>query len=571
MMVNKFKKITLITIIVISALVPIFFIDDIFNSDTLENSNHTFSTDLNTNLFTKDDYTPILDEPLQGLGNITVTKFNFDEEGLYNNSEVYPNLVDDLISGALNITYLTTSYLETVEIAQFNNLDESLPHSDEVTVLLNESISVQYNSSIENSEGYLIYSPRLSPINLLQVFVQNQSDPNIIELAEEDYTLDSKDFLKFNYDNYFGTDFHNFSLYIIFEYDLKAHGWELSQSSEETLEITQQEQSFTPSFYYNFTLTGQKLTENFTTNPTTLAENLIVEVIIDPLDKHLFFDHSLEINDQDISDFLELDDKINVTISADAKLFSLSFKANFTLRFEDPVDYSWAIDRLIGDRNIRQRIYFPSLIAGPEHIFLKNIKLIEKTIIYDQVIRNNSLFERPVNYFDIVELVTQESIENSLIFTDNAVKRKGLKLTVPYLIVGETNPCTVNYDATSDLKIIVSDSTRMPLVGYRVELIYFGIKYGTFISNDLIQPMTATYSDENGEVMIENVPNGNYTVRIYQGDTLVFEKLVNTFREVNYLVTDIVHFPLWILIFGGFCGILLLIGLALYFNYKKRS
>ena len=83
--------------------------------------------------------------------------------------------------------------------------------------------------------------------------------------------------------------------------------------------------------------------------------------------------------------------------------------------------------------------------------------------------------------------------------------------------------------------------------------------------------MTATYSDENGEVMIENVPNGNYTVRIFQGDTLVFEKLVNTFREVNYLVTDIVHFPIWILIFGGFCGVLLLIGLALYFNYKKRS
>ncbi len=571
MMVNKLKKITLITIIVISALVPIFFMDDIFNNNTLENNNHTLSTDLNTNLFTKDDYTPILDEPLQGLGNITVTKLNFDEEGLYNNSEVYPNLIDDLISGALNITYLNTTYLETVEIAQFNNLDESLPHSDKVTVLLNESISVQYNSSIENSEGYLIYSPRLSPINLIQVFVQNQSDPDIIELAEEDYSLDSSDFLKFNYDNYFTTDFHNFSLYLIFEYDLKAHGWELSQSSDETLEITLQEQSFTPSFYYNFTLTGQKLTGNFTTNPTTLAENLIVEVIIDPLDKHLFFDHNLEINDQDISDFLELDDKINVTISADAKLFSLSFKANFTLRFEDPVDYSWAIDRLIGDRNIRQRIYFPSLIAGPEHIFLKDIKLIEKTIIYDQVIKNSSLFERPVNYFDIVELVTQESIENSLIFTDNAVKRKGLKLTVPYLIVGETNPCTVNYDATSDLKIIVTDSTRMPLVGYRVELIYFGIKYGTFISNDLIQPMTATYSDENGEVMIENVPNGNYTVRIYQGDTLVFEKLVNTFREVNYLVTDVVHFPLWILIFGGICGILLLIGLALYFNNMKRS
>jgi hypothetical protein len=294
-------------------------------------------------------------------------------------------------------------------------------------------------------------------------------------------------------------------------------------------------------------------------------------LLIDPLDKHFFFDHTLEINEQVISDFLTLDNRINVTISADAKLFSLAFKANFTLRFEDPVDYSWAIDRLIGERNIRQRVYFPSLIEGPEHIFLHKIKLLENTIIYDQVLDNNSLFERPVNYFDIVELVTQESIENSLIFTDNAVKRKGLEIVVPYLIVGETNPCTVNYDATNDLQIIITDSIRMPLVGYRVELIYFGLKYGTFISNDLTQPMTAMYSDENGEVLIENVPNGNYTVRIYQGNTIVFETRVNTFREVNYLVTNIVHFPLWIIIFGGICGFILLIGLVFYFNYMKRS
>jgi hypothetical protein len=202
---------------------------------------------------------------------------------------------------------------------------------------------------------------------------------------------------------------------------------------------------------------------------------------------------------------------------------------------------------------------------------LRDIKLLENTLIFDQVIENSSLFDRPVNCFDIVELVTQESIENSLIFTDNAVKRKGLKIVVPYLIVGETNPCTVNYESTNDLKIIITDNTRMPLVGYRLELIYFGIKYGTYISNDLNQPMSKTYSDENGVVLIENVPNGNYTVRIYQGNTLVSETLVNTFREVNYLVTDIVHFPVWILIFGGISVIILLIGLALYFNYMKRS
>ena len=570
MMDNNYKKIAIVTILILSALVPIIYLDDDIKYNTLDYNDNYFDVDPNSSLFSDEDYVPILDDPLQGLGNITITKFTFNEEGLFNHSDEYPNLVDDLSSGALNITYLSTHYLETIEIAQFNNLDESLLESDKITVSINESISIQYNSSIENSEGFLIYNPILFPRNLKQVFVQNQSDPGIIEVTDDEYSLDANSSLIFNYQNYFETNFHNFSMYFIFEYDLTPQGWELSQSSEETLTITQQEQNFSPSFYYNFTLTGRKLTGNWTA-PSTLADNLVIELIVDPLDKNLFYDHILEINNQTVSDFLELDNKINITISADSKLFSLEFKANFTLRFEDPVDYSWAIDRLIEDRNIRQRIYFPSLVAGPEHIFLRDITLIENTIISDQIISNSSVFERSVNYYDVIVFVTQETIENSLVFTENAVKRKGLKLTVPYLIVGETNPCLLNYYALNDLKIIITDNIRMPLVGYRIELIYFGKKYGTYISNDLIQPMAKTYSDENGEILIENVPNGNYTVKVYDGNTLIAETLINTFREVNYFQTDVPHFPLWILIVGGISGILLLIGLVLYFNNKKRS
>ncbi|MFX1287564.1 MAG: carboxypeptidase-like regulatory domain-containing protein [Promethearchaeota archaeon] len=578
MMDNNFKKITIITILILVGLVPIIFTDDIIYYNTLENNNQSLGTNLNTSLFSKDDYVPILEAPLQGLGNISITKFSFNEEGLFNYSYFYPNLDDDLISGALNITYLSTTYLETVKIAHFNNLDESLPQSDRIIVLLNESISIQYNSSIENSERFLIYNPKLYPRNLKQVFIQNQSDTNIVELSEEDYSLDYIDYLKFNYQNYFGTNFHNFSMYFIFEYDLIPQDWELIQSSEETLTMTQQEQSFTPRFYYNFNLTGTKLTNNVTA-PATPADNLVVEVIIDPLDKTLFYDHILKINDQNILDFLEQDNKINVTISADAKLFSLEFKLNFTLRFEDPVDFSWAIDRLIGDRNIRQRIYFPSLIAGPDHIFLRNITLLESTLILDQVqkdemdkfIGNSSLFKRPVNCYDVVTSITQGTIDDSLIFTENAIKRKGLKLTIPYLIVGETNPFSVNYDATNDLKIIITDNIRMPLIGYRIELLYFGKKYGTYISNNLTQPMATTYSDENGVVLIENVPNGNYSVRIYQENTMIFETIINTFRDINSIKTDIFHFPLLILIFGGLSGILFLIGLVFYFKYNKHK
>ena len=570
MMNTNYRKFLIVLFVVLSSIIPLIFMDDIVNYNSLDRENFNINIDPKIQIFSKDDYTPILDAPEQGLGNITITKLTFNEEGIFNRSDRYPNLVDDLISGALNITYLGTQYMQTNEIAQFNNLDKSLPDSDEITVLINESISVQYNSSIGGSEGYLIYSPRLLPRVLNQVLVQNESSSIIEELSEDEYSLDVDDYLIFDYQNYFQDNFHNFSIYLIFEYKLTAYGWELAQDPKNILTLTQQEQTFSPSFHYNFTLTGLKDPDNLTVSFIP-ADNLVVELIVNPLDKNLFYDQQLKINDQVVNDFLEQDNLINVTISADAKLFSLTFKTNFTLKFENSVDYSWAIDRLIEGRNVRERIYFPSLISGPKHIYLQNVSLIENTITINQIISNSSLFDRPVNYFDVIVSITQSSIDYSLIFTENAVKRKGLRLTIPYLILGETNPFLLKYDATNDLKIVITDNIRMPLVGYRIELLYFGKVFGTYISNDLTQPMAPAYSNENGEILIENVPNGNYTVKIYQDNVIIMDALINTFSEVNYINTRVPYFPLWILVFGGINGALILIGLIIYFNHKRRS
>ncbi len=568
---SNYRKSIIIVIILMSTIISLILIDPSsnFSSLNLENNDNPIIPELSS--FSEDDYSPIINTPEQGLGNITITQFSFDEEGVFNQSEKYPNLVDDLSSGALKISYLETTYLETTEIAQFNNLDDSIPRSNKITVLINESISVQFNSSIENSEGYLIYNPLLYPRVLNQVLVKNNTDPIIEELNEADYTIDSNNYFVFNYQNFFSATFHNFSLYFIFEYSLTLETWDLTQNPNDDLSLTQQIQTFSPSFYYNFTLIGTKISGNLT-KPPEPADNLVLEIIVNPLDKDLFFGHILDIDDQIKVNFLEPDKKINVTISADAKLFSLKFSANFTMMFENSVDFSWAIDRLIGERNIRERIYFPSLISGPEHIILKNITLVESTIIVDQIISNSSLFDRNVNVFDEIISIGQETIENSLIFTKNAVKRKGLNLVIPYLIAGETNPCSLKYSATNDLKIVITDSIRMPLVGYRIELKYYGKNYGTYISNNFTQPMASAYSDENGEILIENVPNGNYTVKVYQGTVLITELQINTFREVNYLITDVIHFPLWILIFGGISVILILLGLLLYFkNYRYKG
>ena len=70
---NKFKKIAIISILILMSLVPIVFIGEIFQNNTLENNKQRTAADLNTNLFPSDDNDPILDEPLQGLGNISIS------------------------------------------------------------------------------------------------------------------------------------------------------------------------------------------------------------------------------------------------------------------------------------------------------------------------------------------------------------------------------------------------------------------------------------------------------------------------------------------------------------------
>ncbi len=199
-------------------------------------------------------------------------------------------------------------------------------------------------------------------------------------------------------------------------------------------------------------------------------------------------------------------------------------------------------------------IYFISMVTGPPHIFLKNVVLYETAIPIDQVVEVSSLFNREVLFFDANASVP---------------RHYGLKVDIPYLIVGETCPISIKYLATQTLTIVVTDTIKMPLVGANVEILYFGAMYGTYISNKSVQPINPGRTDENGQVVLYDVPRGNYTVRIIWQGKLVKETTVNTDKEVNYVFTRVPHFPLWILIFGITTVITTAVGLMYYLKNKK--
>ena len=125
--------------------------------------------------------------------------FNELEQGFFIYNSTYPQIWADYNSTNLDREYLGMKFIGTIEPAIVDNLNENIKDNRIIKVKLNESIFVEYN---DLTQGFFIYHPRLTPCDLTQFFVEN--DTTIFELdAETDYSIDNDDFIVFNYKNYF--------------------------------------------------------------------------------------------------------------------------------------------------------------------------------------------------------------------------------------------------------------------------------------------------------------------------------------------------------------------------------
>ncbi|MFX0056871.1 MAG: hypothetical protein ACFE85_00980 [Candidatus Hodarchaeota archaeon] len=569
-MLNKYKKIVVITSIILISFVPIIEIAINCNSVSTDEifSNNSYYP--KSQALSMEDFTPIIENQNHGLGNVTITNVTFNEEGFFNYSLDYPNLDDDLTSGALEMSYNNTDYIETIKFAQSDNLNESLVYSNIITVVLNESIKVSYNTSIGGSEGFLIYKTSLASSQLIRFQFQNDSSSQLVDLVEGDYSIDTSKFIVFDYSNYFGVVSHNFTMHLIWEVNISLINWNIFQDNNEEIVVTLQEQELRPQFSYNFIVLAYKYNRTSVIGEI-IAPNLEIDLKLYPLDRNQLKNHTLEVNEVVVTNFLDMNNNINATINAIPGLFRMNFTTNFTIRFENPMDYSWTIDRLVKNDNVRERIYIPTLLEGPDHIYLSQVVIFETSITINQVISNSSLFDRDVLNFDANLTVVEEHYQHSLIFTENSIRKKGLKIVIPYLIKGESNPFFITYNANNDLLVIVTDNIRMPVSNLNIEIYYYDKPYGTYISNDFVQPSAPIITDVNGKALLRNLITGNYTLKIYRKNVLIKETIINTFSEVHNIYTEILHFPIWIIIFGLISGIIFLIGFIIYLNSKRKQ
>ncbi|MCK4480029.1 MAG: hypothetical protein KAV01_05845, partial [Candidatus Lokiarchaeota archaeon] len=422
-MTNKKRNYTIKFLLV---LVTIFFISIPLMLGDLKSDFNTVLYDPNPKIsdFSKDDFNAILTEEKHGLGNISIYDIDFSdlEMGFITYNETYPLIWEDYISKDLNITQLNMQFNETIDPAIVDNLNENITDSNSITVKLNESLFVEYN---DLTEGYLIYLPRLVPCDLLQFSVNNGTD-NFELIEETDYTVDKDNFIVFSYESYFNISVTtNFTMYLIWEYTLELNDWSLSQIFGNDLIIEDEEQDFTTDFNYYFILTGKEYNESILIpSEPIFADNIDIALTINHPDMDLFTNHILELNNEivDIAGHLNPDDTIDVSLadhfSGELSEFSLNFTLQFTFKFIEPVGETWAIDRLVELNDIRQRIYFASIINGPQHIYLKYLSFYEPTIYADQILSNTSLFERDFAYFFLNTTLTG---------------RYGIKVSVPYL------------------------------------------------------------------------------------------------------------------------------------------
>lgn len=559
----KYLSIFTVTIVIFSICLPTLLQNWNGNSNSLFSHNNALKDHINISNFSKENYSAILSEEKHGLGNITVTDllFNQLELGIYSYNDIYPLLTEDYNSTAINMTIEDFKFINVTTPAKHDNLDNIISNKNNITLMLNESLYFKYNDS---KTGYLIYLSRLFKCRLIDFYIQNGTD--IVKLEEKiDFYFDNYDFIVFHYKDFlrenptfnFSGAIFNFSMHFIWEWDLLIEDWELIQNNGLTIEKALED--YPVDFAYSFHLTGRKYNQS-EIGQYILVDNLFVALRIDLFDKDLLNNYILELNDEivDINSHLNPNNSINVLLSdsftPNYNNFRLNFTTIFTLQFDNPVGKLWSIDRLVAKRNIRERIYFASITAGPKHFYLKSLSFYEPSILFEEMISAFSLFDRQVDF---------EYINTSTLGETRLI------VTVPYLILGETCPFTLKYETTTALKIIITDIIRMPLIGAKIKLFYYGKEYGTYISSNRVQPISLGKTDENGEVILNNVVIGNYTVKVYYRNSFLKEASVNTYKENNYVRTNIPHFPLWIVVFGALNGIIIVIGVLFYFKNKK--
>lgn len=492
------------------------------------------------------DYEPVISESIHGKGNMTIIDMLFTEQGFIFRTG-YEDIIEDRTAKNLIPRDYKLTFIKTLVHANFDILD-TRENNEIMKVRFNDSITFDYN---ENASGRLMYKSNLQPATLIEVYL------NGTLLPEANYTIDEEDAFVYYYRNQHNND--NGTLHFSFIYDdysVVISEWGINQFAGQNLYMTDITQDLSVRYNYGFKIHAyEQAGQAF-----SFADNLSLTFLfsIQDSEKLSSFQYAINGTAKTVDDHKNSKNWFNGSCLANQTEISLNFSAAFTVKFNDVCHDFWAVDRLVWMKNIRERIYFLSIVDGPS-LNIQDIQFNELNIYSGQYLNVRSNFERTTTVYNL-----------NLTGGGGLDKTPGLKISAPYFIKNEVLAVIVEYFTNDSLSIIVTDQVLNPVEGVYLKFYYFNQTYGTYISAIKSQPIPEKFTDFAGEVTLENIPRGLYRVDVYNSlNQFIINGTVDTSISINYINTPIPHIPTTILFFSVLYSIILVIGIWIYLKNKN--
>jgi len=355
----------------------------------------------------------------------------------------------------------------------------------------------------------------------------------------------------------------------VIDYNLTISNWYLSQHDMEN-EIGKQfltEKINDVKAYYNYSIAPGYSGLNLTTK---LLINLPDASYLKGFSMNRYSGNIHSPVATHIDDYTKhTNNSIEYTLTANGTEYSINFNTNFTLEFINTAGPNyWSLDALVGNLDLRKRTYEISCVAGPSILPISYFYFNETTLPYTDGISIDSELGRPVQREDM-----NYTNANSIKIGPAWTTLKFLAMSSSefyYLVRGETDRITYHYHTSHSLSIVIMDNTKLPIKDAELLIYYQDVLFGTVMSASETYQIATKYTDSQGQVFISNVPYGAYTVAIYYKGHFVQNETASPTLSLNYFISDIPHFPTWVVIFSITNALLVITGLYIYKKNQKR-
>lgn len=467
-------------------------------------------------------------------------------------------LASAILENRVNFTYLGYKFLSVQKIASNETMDWS-QKKGYMTIRVNETARFYYWQNYTQKE--------ISIISELKGGIIRQVTVNGTQIPLENITtLNGGYFYNFSY--YYNLN-KNGSLIMgfVFDYNLTISNWYITQHDMSSLlgktYLTQKSQIIDA--YYNYSLSpgssGLNMTGKFIINlpdavklnQTSINMSLYTGDIHSPSTFERYTNYTKHSN---LS--------IEFTNNANGTLYAINFKTNFTIEFK----YSngpnfWSKDSLIQNRDIRRRYYEISVVAGPTIIPVSLFYFNESSIPFDDVLSISSELGRVLSKSNMnYTLTSLGPIGTTFKF------EKPSETNYYYLVYGETDRISIQYKSKYTLNLVITDKAQIPVRDVQLVIYYQDVLYGTVMSATQTFQIAPQFTDSLGQAVIKEVPYGNFTISVYYFNNFIENVTANSTTALNFLVTQIPHFPIWVIIYASISLVFAISGLKIY---KKNS